>query len=119
MPDYCKAKLAADEVLTVLGEERVRRDGKGKFSYIILRPGTLSDEKESGLVALGKTATGVVTRADCGDVAARLLEVDGVNGWIDLVNGKEPVQDAVERVVREGIDARDGEDIGIMKANMA
>ncbi|OBT49590.1 hypothetical protein VE04_10096, partial [Pseudogymnoascus sp. 24MN13] len=35
---YSAAKLEADEVLTVVGEER-RREDKG-FSYIILRPGT-------------------------------------------------------------------------------
>ena len=120
MPDYVKAKLAADEVLTVLGEERLKRDGKDKFTYIILRPGVLSDERETGLVELGKTrARASVTRGDVADIAVRLLEVGGVNGWIDLVNGMEPAKQAVERVVREGINAREGEDIGIMKANMA
>lgn len=120
MPDYVKAKLAADEVLTVLGEERVEKDGKDKFTYIILRPGTLSDGNETGLVELGKTpARATVTRADVADISARLLEIGGVNGWIDLVNGKEPAQQAVERVAREGIDAREGEDTGIMKANIA
>lgn len=48
MPDYYKAKLAADEAITVLGEE------KG-FGYIVLRPGNLSDDKETGRVVLGKT----------------------------------------------------------------
>lgn len=119
MPDYCKAKLAADEALTVLGEERIKRDGKDKFSYIILRPGTLTNEKETGLVDLGKTsAEGSVTRADVGDIGARLLEVGGMNGWIDLINGKNPAQQAVERVVREGIDTKEGEDIGVMRANL-
>jgi hypothetical protein len=118
MPHYYKAKLAADEALTVLGEERVKRDGK--FSYVILRPGMLTDEEEKGLVDLGKTAArGSVTRADVADVAARLLEVGGVNGWLDLLNGNEPAQEAVERVAREGVDCRDGEDIGVMKANLA
>lgn len=120
MPDYVKAKLAADEVLTVLGEERVEKDGKDKFTYIILRPGTLSDGNETGLVELGKTpARATVTRADVADISARLLEIGGVNGWIDLVNGKEPAQQAVERVAREGIDAREGEDMATMKANIA
>jgi nucleoside-diphosphate-sugar epimerase len=48
MPAYYKAKLAADELLTVLGER------KG-FQYIILRPGGLTDEPATGRVALGKT----------------------------------------------------------------
>jgi hypothetical protein len=48
MPTYYKAKLAADELLTVLGER------KG-FQYIILRPGGLTDAPATGRVALGKT----------------------------------------------------------------
>ena len=72
MPHYYKAKLAADEALTVLGEERRVKD-KG-FHYIILRPGGLSDEKETGKVAFGKTgARGMVSRGDVADVAARLV----------------------------------------------
>lgn len=120
MPDYCKAKLAADEALTVLGEERVKKEGKDKFSYIILRPGTLKDERETGLVHIGKTAArGGVTRSDTADIAARLLEIDGASGWFDLLNGKDPSQQAVESVVEEGIDCREGEDIGAMKANLS
>ncbi|TVY67499.1 UPF0659 protein, partial [Lachnellula suecica] len=49
MPAYYKAKLAADETLTVLARER------GGFGYIVLRPGGLSDKKEMGKVQLGKT----------------------------------------------------------------
>lgn len=48
MPAYYKAKLAADELLTVLGER------KG-FQYIILRPGGLTNAPATGKVALGKT----------------------------------------------------------------
>jgi hypothetical protein len=48
MPAYYKAKLAADELLTVLGER------KG-FQYIILRPGGLTNGEATGKVALGKT----------------------------------------------------------------
>lgn len=119
MPAYYKAKLAADETLTVLGEERVKKDGKGKFSYIILRPGQLTDDAETGLVNLGKTpARGSVTRADVADVAARLLETEGACGWFDLLGGKEPVADAVARVVKEGINSMEGEDIAVMKSNM-
>lgn len=119
MPAYYKAKLAADETLTVLGEERVKKDGKGKFSYIILRPGQLTDDAETGLVNLGKTpARGSVTRADVADVAARLLETEGACGWFDLLGGKEPVADAVARVVKDGINSMEGEDIAVMKSNM-
>jgi hypothetical protein len=119
MPTYFKAKLAADEALTVLGEERVKKDGRGKFSYIILRPGALSDDKETGLISMGKTAArGSVTRADVSDVAARLLETEGACGWFDLLGGKEPVANAVARVVSEGFSSIEGEDIEVMKSNM-
>lgn len=113
MPAYYKAKLAADETLTVLGEER-----KG-FGYIILRPGGLSDEKETGRVQLGKTkARGMVSRGDVAEVAARLLEKDGVRGWFDLLGGEEETGAAIERVLKEGINSMEGEDLEVMKANM-
>jgi len=119
MPSYFKAKLAADETLTVLGEERVKKEGKDKFSYIILRPGALTDDPETGLISLGKTpARGSVTRADVADVAARLLETEGAYGWFDLLGGNEPVVEAVARVMREGINSMEGEDISVMKSNM-
>jgi len=117
MLHYYKAKLAADEALTVLGEER---KAKGGFQYIILRPGGLTDEKETGKVSLGKTsARGMVSRGDVAEVAARLLEIEGANGWFDMLGGEENAREAVERVVKEGINSMDGEDIGLMKANLA
>jgi len=118
MPHYYKAKLAADEVLTVLGEERREKD-KG-FQYIILRPGGLTDEKEKGKVSLGKTgARGLISRGDVADVAARLLEAEGANGWFDLLNGEEDNAEAVQRVLKEEVNSIEGEDIAVMKANLA
>jgi hypothetical protein len=121
MPVYSKAKLAADETLTVLGEERIAREGgkAGGFRYIILRPGGLTLEEPTGRIELGRTrADTTVTRADVADVAARLLGVGGANGWFDLQNGDEDAQTAVERVVKEGINSMDGEDLEAMKANL-
>jgi len=119
LPDYYKAKLAADEVLTVLAEERIAKEGSDHFSYICLRPGHLSDEKETDRVALGKiTPVGSVTRADVAEVAVRLLENGKANGWFDLLGGNEDVKEAVDRIIREGIDTSDGEDRSIMKANI-
>jgi nucleoside-diphosphate-sugar epimerase len=118
MPHYYKAKLAADEALTVLGEERKAKDKS--FHYIILRPGGLTDEKETGKVTLGKTgARGMVSRGDVADVAARLLAAEGANGWFDLLGGEEDTAEAVERVVKEGVNTIEGEDIAVMKANLA
>lgn len=59
-------------------------------------------------MTLGRTkARGSVTRGDVADVAVRLLEREGVSGWLDLLEGEE----AVERVVRERVDCVEGEDV--------
>ncbi|TVY39527.1 UPF0659 protein, partial [Lachnellula subtilissima] len=44
LPAYYAAKLASDDVLTVLGR------AKQGFGYILLRPGSLSDKQETGKV---------------------------------------------------------------------
>lgn len=111
LPDYYKAKLAADQALVVLGEER--KD----WTWINLRPGTLSDEEETGRVSMGKTTgQGKVTRADVAEVAVRLLAEEGVkSGYFDLLNGEGEVGEEVRRVVKEGVDCRDGEEFEDLK----
>lgn len=105
LPDYYKAKIEADELLTALAAQRA------DFRAIDLRPGTLKDEAATGRVSLGKTrARGTVTRADVADVAVRLID-NGASGWFDLLNGDEDAEAAVERVVREKVDAVEGEDV--------
>ncbi|KAI9050003.1 hypothetical protein LZ554_006148 [Drepanopeziza brunnea f. sp. 'monogermtubi'] len=112
MPDYYKAKLAADENITVLGEE------KG-FQYIVLRPGSLSDEPETGRVVLGKTpARGKVTRGDVAEVAARLLEKDGAKGWFDILGGEANLGEEVDRVLNDKVDSREGESLEVMKKDL-
>ncbi|POS82183.1 hypothetical protein EPUL_006394, partial [Erysiphe pulchra] len=112
MPTYYQAKLAADEVLTVLGKER------SGFGYISLRPGRLIDEPETGKVSLGKTKVkGGVSRADVAEVAANLLDHDNARGWFDVIDGDVDIKSAVENVIREGIDCIDGEDFNLMKKN--
>lgn len=108
LPDYYKAKIAADEVLY---QESAKR-GKD-FVGINLRPGTLTSEP-AGRVELGKTTTskGTSSRESVAQVAAKLLEVQGVkNSWIDMLDGQDEVGSAVEKVVRDGVDACEGEDI--------
>lgn len=113
MPTYYQAKLAADEVLTVLGKER------SGFGYISLRPGRLTDEPETGKVSLGKTKVqGGVSRADVAEVAARLLDHDNARGWFDVIDGDVDIKRAVDDVVREGIDCIEGEDYDLMKQNV-
>lgn len=116
MPGYLKAKLAADEALSVLGSER--RNNDKDFKYICLRPGTLTDDAGSAKVQLGETrAKGSISREDVADIGLRLLE-SGANGWFDLIEGEEGSEQAVKRVVDGGINAMQGEDVKVMKENM-
>ncbi|KAH7186300.1 hypothetical protein BKA60DRAFT_588515 [Fusarium oxysporum] len=102
---YCKAKLAADEVL--LQNSSLRSD----FSGISLRPGMLSDEP-AGKVELGKTKTsrGNVSRASVVDTIVSLLENQNVkSSWLDLLDGDRNVNVSVERIASTGLDAAEGE----------
>lgn len=108
LPTYYQAKIAADEVLYTESAKR-----GSAFVGINLRPGTLTD-KPAGGVELGKTKTsrGESSREGVAQTAAKLLEVEGIkNSWIDQFDGPEEIGAAVERVVREGVDAAEGEEI--------
>ncbi|KAF2855606.1 hypothetical protein T440DRAFT_495362 [Plenodomus tracheiphilus IPT5] len=116
LPTYYKAKVAADEVLTVLAKQRVEEEGKSgvpagdRFCGISLRPGILTDG-EAGGVKVGKIGTGGKTaRATVAESVVAVLETEGARGWIDVVDGEDEVKGAIERVVREGVDAVDEED---------
>ncbi|KAH3504396.1 hypothetical protein KXV55_004963 [Aspergillus fumigatus] len=116
LPVYAKAKLEADEYMAALAARR-KQSGGPKLQAICLRPGTLTDEPATGRVALGKTrGVGNVTREDVARVADQLLAREDTEGWYDLLNGEEPIEEAVERVAREKVDAVDGEDVdGMVK----
>jgi hypothetical protein len=118
LPTYAKAKQEADEYLTALAEVRKRDPNASRFQAINLRPGTLTDEPATRMVDLGITpkGRGSVTREDVAIVADLLLARSDTEGWIDLVNGEEGVEGAVERVAREKVDAVVGEDVeGMVK----
>lgn len=112
LKNYHSAKLAADEALTAAAKKR----GNG-FRGIVLRPGTLTDEPASGKVNLGKTkARGSVAREDVARVADGLLERARGGAWLDLLEGEEDLGDAVKRVIEEGVDCVEGEDVeGILE----
>lgn len=102
LPNYYIAKLAADEALY---QESAKRGSD--FVGINLRPGTLTTDP-AGKVELGKTKTsrGKVSRESVAQVSAALLEAEGVrNSWIDLLDGDEEIGAAVQRVVKDGVDA--------------
>lgn len=108
LKNYFPAKIAADECLTYLASQR-----QSGFAGISLRPGNLTDEEGEGTVALGKTgAKGAVRRGDVARVAMALLENERVGTcWLDLLEGKEKVEDAVERCVGKQVDCADGENV--------
>lgn len=118
LPTYAKAKQEADEYMTALAAQR-KRDQPGRpFQAINLRPGILTDEPASRKVELGVTARGrgSVSREDVAIVADLLLARADTEGWLDLVDGEMGVEEAVERVAREKIDAVEGEDVeGMVK----
>jgi hypothetical protein len=125
LPTYYKAKIAADEVLTVLAKERYDEDVKNgvsvaeRFHGISLRPGTLTDEKAGG-IKVGKIGVGGKTsRATTAETIVATLETNGANGWIDVVDGDEDVTKALQNLVKEGIDTVDEEDIEKMKESIA
>ncbi|KAL8715554.1 MAG: hypothetical protein Q9220_000890 [cf. Caloplaca sp. 1 TL-2023] len=108
LKQYYPSKLASDECLTAVASQ-----GK-ELQAIVLRPGRLVDEKGTGKVSLGKTkASGSVSREDVAATAAELLDSDA-RGWIDLLEGDEPIPQAVSRVAKEKVDCVEGEDIASM-----
>lgn len=117
LPDYAKAKIAADEYFTsaFLAAKDGKREGGKPFAAIDLRPGSLTDDA-AGNVQLGKTdGRGKISRATVAEVAAALLASDYKGGWVDLLEGKEDVQGAVDRVASEQWDCVQGEDLEKIK----
>jgi hypothetical protein len=114
LPTYAQAKQEADEYMTALAAQRKRESGPTRsFQAINLRPGLLTDQPATRKVELGITpkGRGSVTREDVAIVADMLLGRADTEGWIDLVNGEEGVEAAVERIAREKVDAVVGEDV--------
>ncbi|EMD69841.1 hypothetical protein COCSADRAFT_32509 [Bipolaris sorokiniana ND90Pr] len=124
LPSYYKAKVAADEVLTVLSNDRLAKEEKEgvpaneRFCGISLRPGTLTEEP-AGKVKMGRIGVGEkVSRATVAEVIVRALEKDGLKGWLDFVDGTDEIDGALEKFVKEKQDSVEGEDLGDMRARV-
>ncbi|PNY23202.1 Uncharacterized protein TCAP_06841 [Tolypocladium capitatum] len=107
LADYYKAKIAADEALYEASRESSSLVG------LCLRPATLTAEP-AGKIEFGKTAhvKGTASRATVAETAAALLAADGVkNSWLDLLDGSEDVVAAVNKAVKDGVDAAEGETV--------
>ncbi|KAI5788314.1 hypothetical protein EDC01DRAFT_788711 [Geopyxis carbonaria] len=105
IPVYCEAKCDADDYIWA----RARAANKAGFEDICLRPGALTNEPGTGKVDLGLAkAAGGVPREDVAAVAVELLRRGGAGGlWVDLVRGEEKIEEAVERVVKERVNAHE------------
>ncbi|KAF5000597.1 hypothetical protein FGRMN_1629 [Fusarium graminum] len=107
LANYYKAKIDADEALYKVSKK------SSTLAGIDLRPGTLTDEPATK-VEFGKTkhitSGSRVSREAVAEVASHLLAAGDVKtGWYDLLDGDEDIPAAVDRVVREDVDAAEGE----------
>jgi len=87
---YVEAKRDADEALRVSG-----------LDWTILRPGRLTDDPGTGLVALGEDVSRAdVPRADVAAVVAAVLDDESTHGrqW-NLVGGNVPIAEAVASAI--------------------
>ncbi|KAI1821131.1 NAD dependent epimerase/dehydratase [Xylaria intraflava] len=103
---YYLAKVAADQVL--YEESKKRPDD---FAAICLRPGLLTLEPVGG-VMLGKTPvnSGTSSRASVAYLTALLLDHPRVKScWLDMLDGEEAPEAAVNRCVEDGVDCVEGE----------
>ncbi|KAF9776709.1 hypothetical protein IL306_005102 [Fusarium sp. DS 682] len=104
---YYEPKTAADEALVT---EARKRDG---LTAVSVRPGGLTDKDEGG-VLLGQTkqARGMTTRASTARIMALVLEKEGVKGhWLDVLDGDEDAETAVDRYVRDEAECAEGEPV--------
>jgi len=84
MPTHYNAKLAADEAMTALGEGRMSRDKRVVVYCVATGDADAGGAELEGCVG-EDGCEGGVSRADVADVAARLLEVEGANGYVSPV----------------------------------
>ncbi|KAH6614125.1 hypothetical protein C7974DRAFT_404567 [Boeremia exigua] len=124
LPTYYKAKIAADEVLTVLSRERVQKEekdgvpAKEQFAGISLRPGILTDEKAGG-VKVGKIGVGGdSSRGTVAHAIVAALET-GFKGWVDVIDGDEEPTAGIQKLADQGIDTAEGEDWEAAKERVA
>ena len=88
---YVEAKRDADAALRDSG-----------LDWTIIRPGRLTDDPPTGLVALGpEVERGEVPRADVAAVLAAVIDTGaGIGAQWDLVSGETPIDEAVRQSVR-------------------
>jgi uncharacterized protein YbjT (DUF2867 family) len=84
--EYLRAKAGADAALAASGLE-----------HTIVRPGGLTDDPGTGLVAAGPSLPrGSIPRADVAATLAEVLHVaNAIGRTFDLVSGSTPIPEAI------------------------
>jgi nucleoside-diphosphate-sugar epimerase len=91
IPEYMKAKLAAEEDLYKRA---------GKLDWTVIRPSGLTDEAGTGKVALGKAPLGTISREDVARVVVAAIEEKGTIGKaLDLSSGETPINEAIKSIL--------------------
>ncbi|KAI0142999.1 NAD(P)-binding protein [Xylariaceae sp. FL1272] len=101
---YYEAKLVADRELYEAGKKR------DDFATISVRLGRLTMEP-AGKVALGKIPIpeGLSSRDSLAAVIASMLEKDVNSCWLDMLDGQEDLELALNKFVEEAVDCVEGE----------
>jgi hypothetical protein len=114
LANYHKAKVQSDEYL-YSAFLKAKKEGQD-FAAIDLRPASLTEDDDQ-TVELGRTPGQTsIGRHIVAEVAAGLLESGYKGGYVDLIKGSVPWQEAVKKVTSENTDAFEGEDIEAVSA---
>jgi uncharacterized protein YbjT (DUF2867 family) len=90
MRPYLRAKARADE----------RLQGSG-LDYTIIRPGSLTDEEETGRIEAAESLgrRGEISRSDVARTFAEALELESTYGkTFEILAGDTPIREALERI---------------------
>ena len=90
MRPYLRAKARADERLQ-----------SSRLDYTIIRPGSLTDEEESGRIEAAESLgrRGEISRSDVARTFAEALELESTYGkTFEILAGDTPIRDALQRI---------------------
>ena len=90
--------MRPDLLAKARADERLRESG---LDYTIIRPGSLTDEEETGRIEaaefLGRR--GEISRSDVARTFAEALEMESTYGkTFEILAGETPIREALERI---------------------
>lgn len=90
IPEYMKAKLAAEENLYKRA---------GRLDWTVVRPSGLTDVPGTGKVSMGKAPLTTIPREDVARVVVAVIQAEGTIGKaLDLSSGDIPIEEAIRNV---------------------